>query len=469
MRLWRARGLTALLLCAVLLFCACGSGGGSSLPPLDAPEADAAPTQDAANEAVVALVANESRYDTAYGQAVWQAVNRFTGEQGLHSAVYKTDDGDAEAAKSTLSLAAGGGAQLVLALGETASLACNQAADDYPDIDFVLLDLPAGAPSPQRAVWVSPDALSIGWVAGYTAVSSGMTDLLCLWDESEDGLPEGRLYALGFILGCQDAARQRTAEDEAVRLRVLGLDGENPEADAATARELLGQRPQLVLSCFEDWSRVSPWLEGLSTLKLFAPLCQEDVPAGRLWALVEQEPGGIVTQLLAAWQDGGLKRGARVPASPASGDVRLMAGLAGGAQEDLDDAATYLATGTRLSALERAGQVQGEVFPALEAVDFPDLHLLMLPRDFAPLDGSGAGSNRPSPTPAPTQAPAAAPVPEDTGAQAAPQPEPVHTAAPTPAPSATPVPGHSSSAAQPTPEPTAAPPPDPTASPEAAP
>lgn len=457
----RAWGLTALLLCAVLLFCACGSGGGSSLPPLDAPEADATPTQDTTSEAVVALVATESRYDTAFGQAVWQAVNRFTGEQGLHSALYKTTDGDAEAAKSTLSLAAGGGAQLVVAMGETASLACSQAANEYPDIDFVLLDLPAGAPQPQRAVWVSPDALSIGWVAGYTAVSGGMTDLLCLWDESENGLPEGRLYALGFVLGCQDAAKQRTAQDEAVRLRVLGLTGENPEADDEAARELLAQRPQLVLSCFEDWSRVSPWFDGLPALKLFAPLCQEDVPAGRLWALVEQEPGGMVTELLSAWRDGGLKPGAQ-PASPASGDVRLVAGLAGGAQEDLDDAAAQLGTGTNLSALERAGQVQGEVFPALEAVDFPDLHLLMLPRDFAAVDVSSAGSNRPSPTPAPTPAPTAAPAPED-AAQPAPQPEPQHTAAPTPAPSATAAPGSSSSAAQPTPEPTAAPPPDPTA------
>ncbi len=372
MGLW---GLVALFLCAVLVLSSCGMEGGSddlSVPLTEELNADADAAPQSEGSAAVALLATESRFDTPFGQSVWQAVSRFAGGQGLSHAVYKAGDSESDA-QATLELAISSGAAVVVSIGRSASLACAEGSAAYPGVAFILLDMPQGQAAPLAAN-LRVDALATGWMAGYAAVHAGILDIGCVWQEN----PESQAWAFGFMRGMDDAARELD-EDTIVTLRPAIL---LPDGDNAGLEAMLLERPRLVVAAVPQWAGVSSYIGTAYNGRVFAPQCQEDVPAGKLWALVDAEPSAAVAEALAQWREGRHDPRQEVTMDPAEGSVRLKTGLGNTSQSALDDAGKMAANPSYRRGLEDAAEAWLEPFTAGETdwlEMLPNIDLVALP------------------------------------------------------------------------------------------
>lgn len=394
--------LMCIFVCASTLFFACAPPSSPSLPPLNSsPQEDTPTPQSSSTAFVLALVSTQSRLDTAYGQAVWQAISRFGGENSLNSAVYKAEDGDSDAALSTLELAVTAGAKLVVSMGQTASSACHSASVQnlHPNISYIFLDIPHNLPTPQNAVSVFADPVSVGWLAGNAAVLSGLSQLACLFPSNENPAQKNALYTIGFIMGAQDAAAKLPA-DTPVNLKAIACDipGENPENKQGEnpnqtsesgpasqipplAQTLLMEKPQLVFSTLSNWQISEEWFKPAYGTKVVAPLCQEDVPTGRLWALVEMEPSATISALLSGWKNSTNSMGTNVFIGPQSGALKLVSGFGTTTQTSLDAAALSFNQKNSSQEISKTAAQHLANFPNLNNAAFPNITLQIFPRD----------------------------------------------------------------------------------------
>lgn len=388
------KGLAAALAFLLLLFClaSCDTAAPKA-PSAVAATAPASIPAAPATGAEIALLASEETAESEHGQAVWSAVSRVAGELAATSGLYRTAEGaDEKAALATMELAVKGGARLVLLLGADLAPMAMRALRLYPDVDFILLDMPYDTPLSQNAVLVRYSPEESGWLAGYASVYEELGSLGFLSPQTEE---ESR-YLLGFLLGADAAAQDRKAQAGSVQAYALA-QGESTEAFLQELRVLYQPGGAGIRTFFAGQSAV---------LEAALPVAKEaegylagpaPLPGGgeTLLAGVTHNPENLLSALLAGWTAGRFPGGDTVEGTVAGGEIGLelpKEGLGRFGEQRYQTVLDRFRIGGLSTDLARKTAPDGEgKLPLPEELDFS---VLQIAASLAPPAGAGrAGSS----------------------------------------------------------------------------
>ena len=156
----------ALLLAASMIGClaACGSSGTSET------STEAAASTDTESEYKVAMICDSSISDGGWGAACYNAMVEAADANGWSYEV--TDSISQDSYYDTIVSYCALGVDMIYAPGNQYTDAVLQAAEDYPDIAFALLNGAESTPSEAtngNVTSLLPDAQQIGWIAGALA------------------------------------------------------------------------------------------------------------------------------------------------------------------------------------------------------------------------------------------------------------------------------------------------------------
>lgn len=312
---------------AMILLTACA---GSALPPAPSslsPGIAEASSDTESNHAVseIALIGTQERLDMVFGQSVWHTISRFAGESGLSSSIYLTEADNAVAALSTLELAITGGAKIVFTVDPTVSLPIAEAANKYPDVSFVFLDLAADTSMGRNAAAIQFSEVQAGWLAGYVAVYQGYQILSCVVTPD----PADQRYLLGFIQGVEAASAKLAPPDSQEPYAVVytALLEEVTEEAMAQQAELLWQTQTQLLFIAQpdlvDFYAQKALAQSVDIITLPMP---DSFTLPNLMAQVSFEPKNPVYDILNTWKTKESLGKEVIWGSVFGGDISLRAG-----------------------------------------------------------------------------------------------------------------------------------------------
>ncbi|MDL2294643.1 BMP family ABC transporter substrate-binding protein, partial [Ruminococcaceae bacterium OttesenSCG-928-D13] len=363
---------------AVCLMFGCSSGGD----PLDSLAASTvAPPASTNGEATgggarLALVTTEARLESTFGQAVWNAMVRFSGEKGVTKGYYIAEGDGEEAAQNALELALRGGAELVLAMDGTVTKAVGAAAGQNPEVGFVLMDCGEPLPARDNLTELRFSPVQAGWLAGYTAVYEEQNTLGVV-QYTDTG---SSLYALGFALGADYGAAEQGLAPGGTRL--VWQDPEPRAKDGAglLTAELLESGAGLVFAAVpaEAQAEVLELVQAAGG-KLFGIGLSLSHQGTSALASLDFEPRNLLLSVLEAWHADRLS-GQVVMGQVADGDIALNveAGRFANAREwILSQGALRFEDGTLAAELaEATAEVDGKL-PRLDELTLT--HLVVTP------------------------------------------------------------------------------------------
>ncbi len=163
-------------------------------------------------EYVVAMVTDSGDItDQSFNQSTWEAVVDWATDNGYTYAYYKPSDDTTDARVTSIKQAINNGAQVVVTPGYLFEDAIYEVQDDYPDVNFILLD---GEPhtSDYSTYYTADNTTCIlfqeeicGYAAGYAAVMDGLTNLGFMGGMA---VPAVQRFGLGFVEGADAAAAE---------------------------------------------------------------------------------------------------------------------------------------------------------------------------------------------------------------------------------------------------------------------
>lgn len=349
MKRWMACALAAIF--AMCVFSACTGAPASSSSSAQAETLLSDVTAPTAG-ATIAMVAGEADLEGGFAQSAWTAINRFAGEENLTCGLYRVAEGSSDAAMATMELAERGGAELAVFVGEQMREAAARAQLRYPDINFILLGMPAGTPLQQNGVLVRFSAEQGGWLAGYATIYEHH-DAISYFDTGEEGAAR---YAMGFLLGAEAAAKDLAMEEGAVRAYPIAPPAGQPPAgdtDLSTAQsepantagsQSAAQPEQETDAAQADWAALAGLAYDAGAQVLFANsralqdealsasraanalavgLSPDMQPAKSVITTVVFDPKNILSSLLGTWQAGRFPGGGEALATVSEGGVAL--------------------------------------------------------------------------------------------------------------------------------------------------
>ena len=215
-----------LVLAMALSLVACG---GSEAPATDAPAADApaadAPAADAPAADVatgitkVALVTDVGTIDDeSFNQACWQGVEAWCSANGVEYNYYQPTEDSNDARILSVAQAIAEGANTIVMPGYLFGATLTVVMQEYPDVNFIAVDVAAGDLTVDYATYYDPMANTAcltfseeqaGYLAGYAVVKDGYTKLGFLGGMA---VPAVIRYGYGFIQGAQAAAAEMNTE-----------------------------------------------------------------------------------------------------------------------------------------------------------------------------------------------------------------------------------------------------------------
>ena len=231
--------LIALLL-ALVMVCGLVACGNNDAPAADAPAADApaadAPAADApaADEPAadapaaeadvitkVALVTDVGTIDDeSFNQACWQGVEAWCGANGIEYTYYQPTEDSTDARVISIAQAISEGANTIVMPGYLFGATLTIVMEQYPDVNFVAVDVAAGDLTVDYATYYDPAANTAcltfseeqaGYLAGYAAVKDGYTKLGFLGGMA---VPAVIRYGFGFVQGADAAAAEMGTDIE---------------------------------------------------------------------------------------------------------------------------------------------------------------------------------------------------------------------------------------------------------------
>jgi len=220
--------LLALAMALSLVAC-----GGSSAPATEAPKAEA-PAAPAATEAPateapaaetgitkVALVTDVGTIDDeSFNQACWQGVEAWCGANGVEYVYYQPTEDSTDARVLSIAQAIAEGADTIVMPGYLFGATLTIVMEEYPDVNFIAVDVAAGDLTVDYATYYEPAANTAcltfseeqaGYLAGYAAVKDGYTKLGFLGGMA---VPAVIRYGYGFVQGANAAAAELGTEIE---------------------------------------------------------------------------------------------------------------------------------------------------------------------------------------------------------------------------------------------------------------
>ena len=198
---------------AVSALAACGSSSSSSSTAASTTTgASSAAGSEAGAEALtqVALCCDTGTIDDeSFNQACWAAVQGYMGEANSEYYIPEADASD-EDRETMIRRAVNDGAQAVVCVGYLYGASLAWAAEQYPDIKFIAIDVTQadiGTDSiPANCYCITFKEEQAGYLAGYAIAKDGFTHLGFLGGMA---VPAVIRYGYGFVQGV-DAAAQET-------------------------------------------------------------------------------------------------------------------------------------------------------------------------------------------------------------------------------------------------------------------
>ncbi len=198
---------------AVSVLAACGSSSSSTASSAAA-TSEAATSTAAASEAAaggveqVALCCDTGTIDDeSFNQACWQAVSSYMGDNCQYY-IPESDASD-EDRETMIRQAVNDGADTVVCVGYLYGASLAWAADQYPEINFIAIDVTQGDIGtdtiPANCYCITFKEEQAGYLAGYAIAKDGFTKLGFLGGMA---VPAVIRYGYGYIQGIDDAAQE---------------------------------------------------------------------------------------------------------------------------------------------------------------------------------------------------------------------------------------------------------------------
>lgn len=196
---------------------ACGSSSSSSSVASSAAGSSAAPANEGEGKVLtqVALCCDTGTIDDeSFNQACWVAVTEYMGEGNCQYYLPPADASD-EDRETQIRQAVNDGAQAVVCVGYLYGASLAWAAEQYPDIDFIAVDVTQGDIGtdaiPANCYCITFKEEQAGYLAGYAVVKDGFTKLGFLGGMA---VPAVIRFGYGYIQGADDAAQELGANVE---------------------------------------------------------------------------------------------------------------------------------------------------------------------------------------------------------------------------------------------------------------
>lgn len=195
---------------------ACGSSSSSSAPASSAAGSTAAASSEAGEAKALTQVAlccdTGTIDDESFNQACWTAVTEYMGD----NCQYYIPNADAsdEDRETMIRQAVNDGAQAIVCVGFLYGASLAWAAEQYPDINFIAVDVTQGdigEAIPDNCYCITFKEEQAGYLAGYAVVKDGFTKLGFLGGMA---VPAVIRFGYGYIQGADDAAQELGANVE---------------------------------------------------------------------------------------------------------------------------------------------------------------------------------------------------------------------------------------------------------------
>lgn len=179
--------------------------------------------------------------DKSFNQGAWEGLERYAEENGVTYKYYQPQEKTTDAYVNTIGLAIEGGAKIVVCPGFLFETPVYNVQNEYPDVQFILLD---GVPNDgdwsngMPVFETASNVMSIqfkedqsGYLAGYAAVMDGNTKLGFMGGMA---VPAVVRFGYGFVQGANDAAAELGTDVEVMYYYTGGFEA-TPEAQSTAA------------------------------------------------------------------------------------------------------------------------------------------------------------------------------------------------------------------------------------------
>lgn len=205
----------ALAMAGSMAFSLAACGGNSASSSSAAGATSSATAEEAATSEItgIAQVCDVGTIDDeSFNQGCWEAVQAFGEANGLNYEYYLPSDDNDEERQTLIRNAINDGANTVVCVGYLYGPALAWASEEYPDINFIGVDMTAGdigtETIPENVYCITYKEEQAGYLAGYAAVKDGFTELGFLGGMA---VPAVIRYGYGFVQGADAAAQEMGA------------------------------------------------------------------------------------------------------------------------------------------------------------------------------------------------------------------------------------------------------------------
>ena len=230
------------LVMSAVIFTGCGANAGSGSG------------SDNNGKFEIALITDKGNIDDkSFNQGSWEGVVKFAEENKISHKYYKPEEASDAGYLAAIDLAVAGGAKTVVTPGYLFEVAVYEAQTKYPDVKFILLD---GEPhtadyktskTEKNVANVKYAEQEPGYLAGYAAVTDGMTKLGFMGGMA---VPAVQAYGYGYLQGAEAAAAKLGLGDGSV-IATYHYTGDFAETDTnkATAKTMYQEGTDVIFAC----------------------------------------------------------------------------------------------------------------------------------------------------------------------------------------------------------------------------
>lgn len=202
----------------------------------------------------IALITDKGNIDDkSFNQGSWEGVVKFAEENKITHKYYKPEEASDAGYLAAIDLAVTGGAKTIVTPGYLFEVPVYEAQTKYPDVKFILLD---GEPhtadyktykTEKNVANVKYAEQEPGYLAGYAAVTDGMTKLGFMGGMA---VPAVQAYGYGYLQGAEAAAAKLGLGDGSITV-TYHYTGDFAETDTnkATAKTMYQEGAEAVFAC----------------------------------------------------------------------------------------------------------------------------------------------------------------------------------------------------------------------------
>lgn len=231
--------IMVLLVCVITAAAFTGCGGPEEEQPEEQIDYEIALVTDAG------LIMNGG-----YSEVAWNTISDFGASEGVSHKYYKAAEATEDAYAETVDTAVKKGAKVIIADGYSFEQVVYDAQEKYPDVKFILIDAePMDEESGKTKIGKNTvdivfSSEELGYLAGYSVVREGMTELGFMGDCKDSVTMD---YGYGFLQGAEKAASEKGVSVN-VKYHYC-LEDEDRDDILQNSNEWYDEGTQLIFAC----------------------------------------------------------------------------------------------------------------------------------------------------------------------------------------------------------------------------